>query len=54
VAPIKVHNAQGAASIPPAEGLLRCKAPVKLDAAYTISRYGRFTINPMKKVTPDG
>jgi hypothetical protein len=54
VAPITVHNAQGAASIPPDLGLLRCKAPVKLDAAYTISRYGGFATNPMKEVTPDG
>jgi hypothetical protein len=34
--------------------LLRRKDPAGLDAAYTISRYGGFTTNAMRKVTPDG
>ncbi len=54
MAPIKVHNAQGAALIPARDGLLRYKARDRLDAPYTISRYGGFKTNPMKKVTPDG
>jgi hypothetical protein len=30
------------------------QGPLGLDAAYAISRYGGFTTNPMRKVTPDG